>query len=55
MNTYRFIDQGIYDGEPYVDVVDADGGDPMEYGIRLEDARARYGDWPILAHPGMLS
>lgn len=40
---YIFIDAGLIDGVQYVDVLMRDGGDPMQYGLPLDEAIRDYG------------
>jgi hypothetical protein len=50
---YQFVNDGLIDGVQYVTVVD-EGGNPIEYGIPLEQAEDEYGPEAVLDHPGML-
>ena len=45
---YIFIDAGIIDGTQYVDVLTRNGGDPMQYGLPLDEAIRDYGQNKIM-------
>jgi hypothetical protein len=47
MNEYVFIDAGTFEGTRYVDVLDRDGN-PMQYGLPLDEALRDYGDSPVM-------
>jgi hypothetical protein len=45
---YIFTDAGLIKGTRYVDVLDADGN-PMQYGLPLDEAVRDYGEQEIIS------
>jgi len=43
-----FIDAGLIGGTQYVDVLTHPDGDPMQYGLPLDEAVRDYGQHPVI-------